>query len=181
MSVPNFSFLACLEVAEKFVWCGVGGVDHLATVSNLNPSYLELLSVELSWVESSWVRVGFWQYLKNSTWYWDLKVLRWRDFVLPWPTKISVTRSIFELQGSSLGFCPLFICSLKGLSAENFYWLKICPFPPWSRGHRWKIWELTIKNRKMHVNFTGQKLSGNDFWEPNSCLVMIFESQIHVR
>ena len=45
MSVPNFSFLACLEVAEKF---GGGGVEHVATVSNLNPSYLELLSVELS-------------------------------------------------------------------------------------------------------------------------------------
>ena len=48
--MPNFSFLACLEVAEKFV--GVGGwgvgVEHVATMSNLNPSYLELLSVELS-------------------------------------------------------------------------------------------------------------------------------------
>ena len=34
MSVPNFSFLACLEVAEKFV-VGVGvGVDHVATVSS---------------------------------------------------------------------------------------------------------------------------------------------------
>ena len=34
MSVPNFSFLACLEVAEK---CGgVGwGVGHVATMSNL--------------------------------------------------------------------------------------------------------------------------------------------------
>ena len=56
MSVPNFSLLACLEVAEKFVvvWCGVGGwVEHVATMSNLNPSYLELLSVELSCVESS--------------------------------------------------------------------------------------------------------------------------------
>ena len=43
--MPNFSFLACLEVAEKFVvgWGGVGGVDHVATVSNLNPSYVELL------------------------------------------------------------------------------------------------------------------------------------------
>ena len=36
MSVPNFSFLACLEVAEKFV-CG-GWVEHVATMSNLNPS-----------------------------------------------------------------------------------------------------------------------------------------------
>ena len=39
--MPNFSFLACLEVAEKFV--GGGGVEHVATMSNLNPSYLELL------------------------------------------------------------------------------------------------------------------------------------------
>ena len=41
--MPNFSSLAGLEVAEKFVVgrVGVGG-------SNLNPSYLELLSVELS-------------------------------------------------------------------------------------------------------------------------------------
>ena len=38
MSVPNFSFLACLEVAEKFVVGVVVGVDHLATMSNLNPS-----------------------------------------------------------------------------------------------------------------------------------------------
>ena len=46
MSVPNFSFLACLEVAEKFrggVVVGWWGVDHVATVSNLNPSYVELL------------------------------------------------------------------------------------------------------------------------------------------
>ena len=45
--MPNFSFLACLEVAEKFVVGGVGGFQ-VATMSNLNPSYLELLSVELS-------------------------------------------------------------------------------------------------------------------------------------
>ena len=39
----NFSFLVCLEVAEKFgvVWGGWG--EHVATVSNLNPSNLELL------------------------------------------------------------------------------------------------------------------------------------------
>ena len=53
MSVPNFSFLACLEVAEKFGvgWGGVVWGEHVATVSNLNPSWLELLWVELSQVE----------------------------------------------------------------------------------------------------------------------------------
>ena len=50
MFVPNFRFLACLEVAEKFVG-GWGGVEHVATMSNLNPSYLKLLLVELSQVE----------------------------------------------------------------------------------------------------------------------------------
>ena len=49
--MPNFSFLACLEVAEKFGGVGGGWVDHLATMSNLNPSYLKLLLVELSQVE----------------------------------------------------------------------------------------------------------------------------------
>ena len=48
--MPNFSFLACLEVAEKF-GVGWGGVEHVATMSNLNPSYLKLLLVELSQVE----------------------------------------------------------------------------------------------------------------------------------
>ena len=37
----NFSFLACLEVAEKFM--GGGGVEHVATMSSLNLCYLELL------------------------------------------------------------------------------------------------------------------------------------------
>ena len=38
--MPNFGFLAFLEVAEKFVVGGGGGVGHVATMSNLN---LELL------------------------------------------------------------------------------------------------------------------------------------------
>ena len=49
--MPNFSFLACLEVAEKFVGGWGVGVEHVATVSNLNPSYVELLWAELSYVE----------------------------------------------------------------------------------------------------------------------------------
>ena len=43
MSVPNFSFLACLvKVAEKFVVLGGGWVEHVATMSNLNPNSIEL-------------------------------------------------------------------------------------------------------------------------------------------
>ena len=41
MSVPNFIFPACLEVAEKFVvggWCGLAVI----TMSNLNPCCIEL-------------------------------------------------------------------------------------------------------------------------------------------
>ena len=45
--MPNFSSIAGLEVAEKFVvvgwWGGVGGwVEHVTTVSNSNASCLEL-------------------------------------------------------------------------------------------------------------------------------------------
>ena len=46
--MPNFSSLAGLEVAEKFVvggvvgWGGVGWVEHVTTVSNSNASCLEL-------------------------------------------------------------------------------------------------------------------------------------------
>ena len=38
--MPNFSFLACLEVDVCGVeWFGVGGGEgHVATMSNLNPS-----------------------------------------------------------------------------------------------------------------------------------------------
>ena len=45
MSVQNCSFLACLEVAKN-VYGGAG--EELATMSNLNPGYIELLLVELS-------------------------------------------------------------------------------------------------------------------------------------
>ena len=50
-------------------------------------------------------------YLKNSLRYCDLKIHGLRDFVVHWPTKIAVTRSIFEIQGSSSGFSPIFIGS----------------------------------------------------------------------
>ena len=41
--MPNFSFLAGLEVAKKFVVVGLGRVEHFATVSNSNEVALELL------------------------------------------------------------------------------------------------------------------------------------------
>ena len=46
MSVPNFSSLARLEVPEKFLWVGWGGVCKVIFVSN--PTIVE-------------VRLGFWQ------------------------------------------------------------------------------------------------------------------------
>ena len=47
--MPNFSSLAGLEVAEKFVVVGWGGVEHMTTVSNSNASCfrVELSSVAL--------------------------------------------------------------------------------------------------------------------------------------
>ena len=53
MSVPNFSSLAGLEVAEKFVVVvGWGGVEHLTTVSNSNACCFR---VALSCFELRWV------------------------------------------------------------------------------------------------------------------------------
>ena len=56
----NFSSLASLEVGEKFVvvgwvvgwWGGVGGVEHVTTMSNSNASCFRVV---LSWVELRWV------------------------------------------------------------------------------------------------------------------------------
>ena len=53
MSVQNFSSLAGLEVAEKFVVGWVGGVgwlvEHLSTVSNSNASCFRVV-LSLRWV-----------------------------------------------------------------------------------------------------------------------------------
>ena len=44
--MPNFSSLAGLEVAEKFLvgWGGVGGGEHVVTVSNSNASCFKVTS-----------------------------------------------------------------------------------------------------------------------------------------
>ena len=54
MCVRNFSSLAGLEVAEKFVvgWVGGWGGGHVTTMSNSNASCFR---VGLSWVELRWV------------------------------------------------------------------------------------------------------------------------------
>ena len=58
MSVPNFSYLACLEVAEKFVVVVGGVVEHVTTVSKSNASCFRVVLsiVELRWVVVSWVK-----------------------------------------------------------------------------------------------------------------------------
>ena len=51
--MPNFSSLAGLEVAEKFVVVGWWwGGEHVTTMSNSNASCFR---VGLSWVELRWV------------------------------------------------------------------------------------------------------------------------------
>ena len=73
----------------------------------------------------------------------------------------------------SVNFSQKIRKSLKGLYAENFYLLKRYPLPPWSMCHMWKIWQLPIKNRKMHFcHVMARFSSGKWFWEPNSRPVM---------
>ena len=55
MSVQNFSFLAGLEVTEKFGVVGWWGWFQVSTMSNLNEVAFELLCVEFSSVELRWV------------------------------------------------------------------------------------------------------------------------------
>ena len=67
-----------------------------------------------------WLRVKG-PYLKISTRYWHLKIGSKWDFVIPWPTKIGVTRSIFEIEGSNFGFSPLFVCSTNAILQLRLY------------------------------------------------------------
>ena len=53
--MPNFSSLAGLEVAGKFVVVDGGG-EHVTTVSNSNASCFRVV---LSWVELRWVLTKF--------------------------------------------------------------------------------------------------------------------------
>ena len=51
------------------------------------------------WNLKSWVR------------FWDLKIWQHWDFASAPVTKIHVTRSMFEIEGSSFGFSLIFVCS----------------------------------------------------------------------
>ena len=48
--------------------------------------------------------------LKKSVRFWDLKIFWIWDFATSWLTKTAVTRSIFEIEGSSFGFFLIFMC-----------------------------------------------------------------------
>ena len=57
-------------------------------------------------------RIGqFFKSQKRKKKIWDLKIWQNCDFALTQLTKISVTRSIFEVEGSSFGFRLIFVCS----------------------------------------------------------------------
>ena len=49
--------------------------------------------------------------LKNWVRFWNLKIWQDWDFATTPVTKIHVTRSIFEIEGSSFGFSLIFVCS----------------------------------------------------------------------
>ena len=68
MSLPNFIFLACLEVTEKFVrggGVGWGRVGSKWVLCLTQRSYF-YSCFELSWVELSYV--GFWQFCFGFLW-----------------------------------------------------------------------------------------------------------------
>ena len=70
--LPNFSSLACLEVADSFGWWVGWGGFQVATMSNLNKvvlSSFELGRVELRWVSIfSWVSWSFKRDLTEGFW-----------------------------------------------------------------------------------------------------------------
>ena len=48
--------------------------------------------------------------LKMSVRFWNLKILWIWNFAMTWLTKMAVTRSIFEKEGSYFGFVLIFLC-----------------------------------------------------------------------
>ena len=79
--------------------------------------------------------------LKNWVRFWDLKIWRNWDFASPWLTKIAITRSILEIEGSSFGFSLIFVCSknhILQLKLSNGFLNDPIFYTPLPRGGRVK-------------------------------------------
>ena len=106
-------------------------------------------------------------------WLWFCKVQEKEEG--EWYIRFEVGHNInIEIKGklSWIG-CPLDIqlrsySKFKGTVHKKKYWLKRCPFPPWSRGHMWKIWQLAMR--------IGLSRPVMPFGEPFSRPVSNFES-----
>ena len=79
--------------------------------------------------------------LKNWMRFWDLKNWPIWDFDLTWLTKNPVTRSIFEVEGSSFGFSLIFVCSkihILQLKLSEWFFNDLIFYTPLPRGGRLK-------------------------------------------
>ena len=59
--------------------------------------------------------------LKKSVRFSDLKILWIWDFLTTWLTKMAITRSIFEIEGSSFGLFLIFMCLRNHISLHRLY------------------------------------------------------------
>ena len=100
---------------------GGGAKRHPLEINKGAPWDLMLLKVILKPIKVMITCKKLAPYLKISMRYWHLKIWRQWDFVIPWPTKIAVTRSIFEIEGSNFGFSPLFVCSTNAILQLRLY------------------------------------------------------------
>ena len=100
---------------------GGGANCHPLEINKGAPWDLMLLKVILKPIKVMITCKNLDPYLKISTRYWHLKIGSKWDFVIPWPTKIAVTLSIFEIEGSNFGFSPLFVCSTNAILQLRLY------------------------------------------------------------
>ena len=118
------------DVFRRVKSLGGGAKRHPLEINKGAPWDLMLLKVILKPIKVMITCKKLAPYLKISMRYWHLKIWRQWDFVIPWPTKIVVTRSIFEIEGSSFGFSHLFVCSINAILQLRLYdqFLKISFF-----------------------------------------------------
>ena len=73
--------------------------------------------------------------------FWDLKIWQHWDFASAPVTKIHVTRSIFEIEGSSFGFSLIFVCSknhILQLKVSDRFFNDLIFYTPLPKGGRIK-------------------------------------------